>query len=93
MSVLCYNLSTDIFFRIISINRGKLARAGLLTVPAVARSGDRPQLPNLLRRYLFSALRPPGHTVRWFQGRKTLFSYCRMADVIRHVRLSHLTWG
>jgi len=38
---------------IISINRGKLARAGLLTVPAVARSGDRPQLPNLLRRYLY----------------------------------------
>jgi len=37
--------------RIISINRGKLARAGLLTVPAVTRSGDRPQLPNLLRRY------------------------------------------
>jgi len=36
-------------FRIISINRGKLARAGLLTVPAVARSEDRPQLPNLLR--------------------------------------------
>ena len=36
---------------VFSINRGKLARAGLLTVPAVARSGDRPQLPNLLRRY------------------------------------------
>jgi len=43
--------------RIISINRGKLARAGLLTVPAVARSGDRPQLPNLLRRYVTTGKR------------------------------------
>jgi len=31
---------------------GKLARAGLPTVPAVARSGGRPQLPKLLRRYV-----------------------------------------